>query len=233
MGNPAEPQIIDQGFWIPQDAACGAKLGYLGDRVADRKLRARERIDTTALSFDQAVFTFNYLDRFELYGSVGSMNGKLSSRPHFDHKRRQYQTHDGLTAGGGGRLLLAQWGNTVIGIDGKYQWGNPGMKWEAVDGVSSNVGGHLKYVEWQVSFAVSYTADWLTPYLGIKYSNVHARISGIPSAILPRHHFNMVNRDKFGAALGCTISPGKKFDAFAEVQLFDEQAFSFGGSVKF
>lgn len=237
VGNPAEPQIINQGFWIAQDASIGVKVGYEGDRVADRKLRAygkaHGRIDTTELSFDQGIFVLNYLDRVELYGSVGSMNGEVSHRPHLDHKRRKYQTHGGWTAGGGGRLLLAQWGQTVIGVDGKVQYGNPGIKWMAVDGNSSNTGGHLKYCEWQASFAVSYTADWLTPYLGVKYSNVHATIKGISPAIYPHSHFKMLSRDRFGMAVGFTISPGKKFDLFAEVQMIDEQAVSFGGNVRF
>src|SRR3569832_399804 len=175
MGSPAEPQIIDQGFWISQDASFGLKIGYLGDRVADRKMRGPHgRIDKMALSFDQCALIFNYLDRLEVYGTVGSMNGELSNRFHSDNKKRDYQTHDGWTAGTGARFLLAQWGKAVIGIDGKVQWGDPGMKWMSIDGVSKNTGGHLKYCEWQASFALSYTADWLTPYIGVKYSNVHA-----------------------------------------------------------
>jgi hypothetical protein len=237
MGNPAEPQIIDQGFWIAQDASFGVKMGYRGDRVGDRKMRAHGnahgRIDNMTLSFDQGVLSFGYIDRVEIYGSAGSVCGELSNRPHSDNKRRQYQTHNGWTAGAGGQFLLAQWGKTVIGIDGKIQWGNPGMKWMAVDGVSKNTGGHLKSCEWQVSFAVSHTADWLTPYLGVKYSNVHMAVSGIPKAIYPHSKVNMTNRDRFGLALGCTLSPGKKFDLFAEVQMFDEQALSFGGNLKF
>lgn len=237
MGNPAEPQIIDQGFWISQDASFSVKVGYQGDRVADRKMRAngnaKGRIDNMTLSFDQGVVTFGYLDRAEIYGSVGSMNGELSNRPHSDNKRREYQTHDGWTAGTGGRFLLAQWGKTVIGIDGKIQWSNPGMKWMAVDGMSKNTGGHLHYCEWQASFAVSYTADWLTPYLGVKYSNVHASVNGIPAVIYPHSEFKMINRNRFGFAIGCTLSPGKKFDLFAEVQMIDEQSLSFGGNLKF
>jgi hypothetical protein len=237
MGNPAEPQIIDPGFWISQDASFGLKIGYEGDRVADRKMRAssdaKGRIDNAALAMDQGIITLGYVNRVEIYGSVGSIDGKLSHRPHSDNKRRQYQTHDGWTAGTGGRFLLAQWGNTVIGIDGKIQWGNPGIKWMAVNGVSKSTGGHLKYCEWQASFAVSYTADWLTPYVGVKYSNVHISINGIPKAIYTHSQFKMVNRDRFGLAIGCTLSPGKKFDLFAEVQMVDEQALSFGGNFKF
>lgn len=234
MGNPAEPQIIDKGFWISPEAAFGLKVGYQGDRVADRKMHTHKgRIDDMELSMDQGVLTLGYLDRIEIYGSVGSINGSFSNRFHSDSKRRQYETEDGCTVGTGGRFLLAQWGGAVIGIDGKAQWGNPSIHWMAVDGVSKNTRGHLRYCEWQASFALSYTVSWLTPYLGVKYSNVHARVSGIPKAIYSHTRFSMVNRCRFGLAIGCTLCPGNKFDLFAEAQLIDEQALSFGGTLKF
>src|SRR5690349_10377412 len=92
VGNPAQPQIIDQGFWIPQDALVGVKVGYEGDRVQNRKMRANGgahgRIDAMTLSFDQGVVILNYMDRLELYGSVGSMHGEVSHRPHLDRKCR-------------------------------------------------------------------------------------------------------------------------------------------------
>lgn len=237
MGNPAQPQIISQGFWIPEDCSFGVKIGYLGDRVGDRKLKAsghaHGRIDKTRLYFDQGVLTFNLLDRVEIYGSAGSMNAKLSNRPHPDSSRREYQTHDGWTAGTGGRILLTAWKSLAIGVDGKIQWSNPGFKWMAVDGSSRNGRGHFKYIEWQASFALSYTVEWLTPYLGVKYSNVHANINRIPKFIYRHSTIKLVNRDRFGLALGATLSPGKKFDLFAEVQMFDEQAISFGGNLRF
>lgn len=237
MGNPAEPQIIDQGFWISQDASFGAKVGYQGDSVFDRKMRpcsqTHGRIDRMTLSRNQGVVAFNYIDRVEIYGSVGSMTGRLSNRPHFDHKRRRYHTYNGWTAGTGGRFLLAQWNKTVIGIDGKIQWSNPGMKKMSVDGFSKGAVGHLRYCEWQVSFAISYSADWFVPYFGVKYSNVHATVSGIPQTIYPHSQFKISNRDRFGCALGCTVSPGKRFDLFAEAQLIDERGVSFGGNLRF
>ncbi len=237
MGSPVEPQIMERGFWISEEASFGLKVGYQGDRVITRKMRpsgnAHGKIDTMALSFDQGVMTLNYLDRVEMYGSAGAMHAKLSQRPSFDQNRRHYQTQEGWTAGVGGRFLLAQWGKTVIGIDGKAQWGRPRIKKVSGRGVSNNRESRLKYCEWQASFAVSYTAGWLTPYLGVKYSNVHAKVNRLSSSIYPHGQFKLINQDRFGCAVGCTLSPGKLFDVFAEVQLFDEQAVSFGGNVRF
>ena len=230
MGNPAEPEIIDQGFFIPQSHSFGFKLGYEGDLVLDRKLRS---IDKFEMSFNQAVIALNYLDRFELYGNGGAWSTTFCFRPKSDHKRREFQTHDHGTVGGGARLLLAQWGNTGIGIDGKIQWAQAGIKWITVDGVSHSSGAHLFYREWQASFGVYHTIDLFTPYLGVKYSTVHSKVSHLSSAIYPHGHFKMYSRNRFGMALGCTLSQGKKVDLFAEVELLDEQALTFGGTLKF
>ena len=237
MGNPGEPQIIDTGFFIPQDCSFGIKIGYQGDRVFDRKLRAyvnaHGRIDHFNIQTDQGVIALNYLDRFELYGSVGSMRSRFWNRPKVDHKQREFETHDRWTAGAGGRFLLAEWGNTGIGIDGKIQYGKPGIKWISVNGVSHASGAHLAYHEWQGSFAVFHTIDLFIPYLGVKYSNVHANIDGLSKKVYPHHHFKMFNRCRFGMALGCSLSQGKKIDLNLEVQLIDEQAITFAGNIKF
>jgi hypothetical protein len=74
MGNPAEPEIVYKGFLIPKDSSFGVKLGYQGDWVFDRLLRAysgsHRRIDYFKIVMNQGVLTLNYIDRFELYGTV-------------------------------------------------------------------------------------------------------------------------------------------------------------------
>lgn len=237
MGNPGEPEIIDQGFFIPQDCSVSVKVGYQGDRVFDRLMRAHGkahgRIDHFDLQMDQGVITLNYLDRFEIYGSVGSMRSYFWLRPKIDKKRREFETHDTCTGGGGGRLLLAQWGHTGIGVDAKMQYGKPAIKWSAVNGASQNSGAHLTYHEWQLSLGVFHTIDLFTPYLGIKYSHLHANVDGLSNAVFPHSHFKMYGRRRMGMALGCTLSQGKKFELFAEAQMIDEQGVTFGGNLKF
>ena len=107
------------------------------------------------------------------------------------------------------------------------------IKWITVNGISHASGAQLSYREWQASFAVYHTIDLFTPYLGVKYSNVHANVHGLSKKVYPHKHFKMYNRDRFGIALGCTLTQGKKIDLFAEVQLIDEQALTFGGNIKF
>lgn len=237
MGNPGEPQMIDQGFFISQDCAVGVKVGYQGDRVLDRLLRAggkvHGRIDHFDLQMDQGMVAFNYLDRFEIYGTVGSLRSYFWNSPKVDHQRREFETHHACTGGGGARVLLAQWGNMGMGADVKIQYGRPAIEWISVNGTSHASEAHLTFREWQASLALFHTIDLFTPYLGAKYSNVHAEVNGLSRAVYPSTHFKMYSRRRFGMTLGCTLSQGKKVELFAEAQLIDEQGVTFGGSLKF
>jgi hypothetical protein len=237
QGNPAEPQLIDQGFFIPQDSLVAVKVGYQGDWVFDRKLKAMAgahgEIDRFYIFMNQGVATFNMIDRIELYLSVGSMDISFAHRPRTDHARREYWTHDKWTAGGGLRILLMQWKNTCLGVDGKCQYAAPGFKSVTLDGDAVSPEGRCLYREWQVSFAFSHTVDIFTPYIGATYSNVHAAVQNLSIGFLPHRHFKLVNPNRFGLAVGCSLCSGKKVDLNFEARLFDEQAATVAGNVKF
>ncbi len=237
MGNPAESEIIDTGFFISPDCSVGVKIGYQGDWVFDRLLKSyagsHGKIDHFEILMNQGAVILNYLDRFEIYGTVGSMRNHFWYRPHVDHKRREFETNNHWTAGGGARFLVAEWGNTGLGVDGKVQYGKPPIEWITVNGVSSSSSGHVIYREWQGSVAAYHTLGLFTPYLGVKYTNIHANVVGLSKSVYPHRHFKMTNRSRFGMALGCTLSQGKKVDVNLEVQLIDEQGLTFGGNIKF
>lgn len=237
MGNPAEPEIIDTGLFISQDCSVSFKIGYEGDWVFDRLLKSyagsHGRIDHFETWMNQGAIILNYIDRFEIYGTVGSMRNHFWYRPRIDHKRREFETSNHWTAGAGLRLLLAEWGDTGLGFDGKIQYGKPHIEWISVNGVSHSSNAHLAYHELQGSVAVYHTICFFTPYLGIKYSNVHANIGRLSKNVFPHKHFKMTNRCRFGMALGCALSQGKKIDVNLEVQLIDEQGVTLGGNIKF
>lgn len=237
LGNPAEPQIIDKGFFLAQDSFFTVKAGYQGDWVFNRKMRAQDgvsgRVDRFQFLMNQGVVTFNILDRSEFYLSAGSMSASYWHRPHGDRERREVESHDRWTAGAGGRLIIFQWGSTVLGVDAKYQYSAPHFKWATVNGVSHATGAHMRYWEWQIGTALSYTADILTPYIGATYSVAQANLLGFQSSIYPRSHFHMRNADRFGMAVGCAISSGKMVDINLEARLISEQSITAAANVKF
>ena len=196
--------------------------------------RARGRIDRFKIQMNQGVFTLDILDRLEVYASLGSFTTELWHRPQSQGGgRREYESHDRWTVGGGLRVVLMQWGNTTLGVDGTAQYATPYMKWSALNGVPSARNSRLRYLEWQTSMALSHAIGIFSPYLGITYSKVAASFRGIPSTILSSAHIKMHNRDRFGLVLGCTLSPGKKFDLTFEARLISEEATTAAGNIKF
>jgi hypothetical protein len=161
------------------------------------------------------------------------MRNRFSFRPLFDHQRRKFKTDNHWTAGAGAKLLIGQWGCTGLGIDGKIQYGAPRIKRIVVNGDSFSSRAQLAYHEWQISIAVYHTFRLLTPYIGFKYSNVHANVNKLSKNVFNHRYIKMKNRFPYGLAFGCTVSTGKKIDATLEIQLVDEQGLSIGGNLRF
>lgn len=229
MGDPAEPLLLDAGFFIPTESIVSLKAGYQGDVVWNRSLKASgQPFDRFEILMNQGVITLGFIDRLELYGSVGSFSAEFWN--HSSNMMVKYQTETSLTAGGGVRIVLTQWDNTTLGIDGKYQYAAPDIDWTTVHGFLVENNADLSYQEWQVGLGLSHTIDIFTPYIGATYANVHANLKH-EGASLP--YLKAVNRHKFGMALGCSLSSGRKVDLNIEVRLFDEQATIISGNIKF
>ncbi len=238
MGNPAEPEIIEKGMFIPQDAVISVKIGYQGDFIFDRRLRAYDgvqgRMDRFNVHSDQGVLTLSFFDRLDIYGSVGALETNFSHRPKPGHQRREYESGSQMTWGVGGRAILFKWGNTDVGMQGGFQWANPHIKWDALNGESFTTDAVLRYREWQIGVAASHQIDLFTPYLGVKYSHVFGLLSQLRSNLeLPKRSFKLRNRDYFGLVLGVTLSPKRWIDLTCEVRMIDEQAITIDGNLKF
>lgn len=236
LGNPASPEIIENGLFLSQEMAFGLKAGYQGDFVFDRNLfahgKAHGRIDSFSIRTNQGVMVFNFFDRYEIYGSIGAMDICFAHRPHTDNKRREYDFHNQFTWGGGARALLFEWDQVCFGVDAKYQQAHPDIRWITLNGASIPPHGSIQYREWQVGAAFSYHADLFIPYLGAVYSHVHAEMQHLPSE-LGIHYFTMGSRQHFGMVIGCTLSKGEIIDLCVELRFFDESALTLAGNIKF
>ncbi len=87
-------------------------------------------------------------------------------RPHVDNKRREFETDNRWTAGGGVRLLLAQWCNTGLGLMARSNMGSL-----LFNGSRSTAfyfsSGHVTYREYQGSIAVYHTMGFLRLISGL------------------------------------------------------------------
>ncbi|MGR3973827.1 MAG: hypothetical protein QRY72_04600 [Candidatus Rhabdochlamydia sp.] len=230
IGNPSAPQITFQGLFLEDDAFAGAKLGYEKRVISNRELFIKAPLNVTlseaSLMKDLGTLTLNYLDRLEIHGSLGSVQGKLAYLLPLSFDQEVYVLKQGYLAGCGGKLLLSQWGNCVLGMDGKVEWLYPHVS--SVISKSQDLLS-LHAFEWQTALAVSYTTEWLTPYIGTKYSSFKATLEshGIDS---PLH---LRSSHRWGMSIGFTLSPGTLFDVSFESQLIDEEGWMVGGNLRF
>ena len=164
------------------------------------------------------------------------MKAALCHRPNPGHFRRGYQTHDNLTCGVGGRAILFQWGGTAesddgksfVGFEGGYQWA-----WNDVEGSTASRHAKMRYREWQVGLGIAHVIDIFIPYGAVKYSNVHASVTGVnPGLGIPHHRFKMKSQDHWGLVLGTTLTTGKYFSVTVESRVIDENALTFTGELK-
>ena len=239
MGNPALPEVVEEGFFFCKDNWFAVKAGYQRDWVFDRNMKAVSRVsgrmDDFDLTSDQGVLTFNIIDRIEVYGSAGAARISASHRP-MRRVRNEYETHDQFMWGIGARGLFANWGKASFGIDLAYERTHPTIKWITTNGVpiSSRTGSKVTYYEWQVGLGAAYQVDLFFPYIAVKYSNASARFKHLPVGFFQNsRHFKTKNRRKFGMALGTTLSTGSRFSASVEARVIDEQSITLAANVKF
>ncbi|MGR3912570.1 MAG: hypothetical protein QRY71_04610 [Candidatus Rhabdochlamydia sp.] len=237
INNPAAPQLTFKGLWMREDAFAGVKMGYEKESVSNRGLfiQGEEPLKLNEASFlkNLGTFTLNYLDRLELYGSLGSIQGRLSYAPLFTPLLNLYELKSGWVAGCGGRLLLSQWGNCVLGMDGKAEWINPHVNLAIQAGSPLKESYAFQAFEWQTSLALSYTANFLTPYIGAKYSSMKGTLKALTSPINPQDVLKLKSSHRLGMSIGFTLSPGSLFDITFESQMIDEEGWLVGGQLKF
>lgn len=243
VGNPAAPQLIEEGAFLSRDNWISARCGYEGDFVSDAQMKQTEeshgRVDCFQQSTNAGTLTIDFFDRVDIYGVLGSSRSEISWRfTDADEEIHQVQigTHYDFLWGVGTRIILHQWNCLTAGIAGSYRWAryDPSyVTWDALN-VSAS-GTHVDWREWQAGLGLSYKIGLLTPYLGGKYSGARAKLGtfSVPIAENGSGNLHMKNRNSFGIFIGCTLTTGCYFMLNVEGQLIDEQGISISADLRF
>lgn len=242
QSNPILPEIIDKGFFMPEDLFMGIRIGYQHDQVFNRNLKKRGQLEgnvsTVSQMYDQGVLTMNFWDRVDVFASLGAMSIYVSDRQKINtsHFQLEYQTSDNFTWGTGLRAAIINWKSTVFGASANYQYANPKVNWNTVEGLTFSNTAKVRWSEWQVGVAVAQQIDIFTPYIGVNYSKVSSTVHNIAKdPLIPSYptRFKMKSRNHFGMALGCDFSNEKYFDLGIEMQLISERAFTIKADIRF
>lgn len=239
VGNPALPNILQEGLFFSKDNAISIKTAYQRDWVFNIDMKAVSNVSGSIDDFtnfsDQGVILVNLFNHISLYGSIGAMRIYASHIPRAG-VQNMYQTDNQLTWGIGGRVFFASWQNVLFGFDAKYQRATPSIKWMTQNGTpfTPNNRSSIDFNQWQIGLGASYQISIFYPYLSVKYLNAKSFFNHLPAHFFSNtNHFKTSNRKKFGIAIGTTISTGSIFDLSVEAQLIDQEAFTLTGEIRF
>ncbi len=240
-GSPNLPDTAREGILLSKTCPVGIKVGFQADYVLDKSLKIASQKSTHSMEvfkyyLEQGVLTLNFINRFEVYGSMGAMQFHMEPRT-TSVIRQTYDTNYRFSWGLGGRAILFEFSKAALGVDFKYQASSPPFSWICVNAVPKASVGEAKfrYREWQIGLGLSYALELFTPYIGALYNQSSGQFKYLPKTLLPNHkrHFSMTSRKKFGMAVGTTLSTGGSFELDLEARMIDETAVSAAANFRF
>lgn len=218
------------------------RAGYEGDFVADARLQqhgpGHGRVDNFNQQTNAGTLTYNMLNRLDLFAVLGSSRACADWRFKIDDfaHRSEVETLYNFLWGAGVRGTLYKSCTTFLSLGGRYEQCDYDTLSLTVDGiVQPDSNTFLRWREWQIDINVGYQIDLFTPYLGLKYSNVHVALGDFEESIASngagRDEFK--NRTPVGVFIGCSLSSGKYFMLNVEGRLIDEEAVTISGDFRF
>jgi hypothetical protein len=242
IGNPANPGIMNNGFFTSTNPFFKVTTGYYGDYISDMRFVP----DKTNPDFDpdgsfrkfglhsqMATASLILLERIEFFGSAGGSkeHAKFSTAPSMTEVTDtllDFKSTYTFSWNAGARIILLQWSHLYLCTDFCYFQ------------VPSSQKSYFKFLnrlnlpldtekqsfsidEWQVNLALAARLYFLTPYAGGTYMraklNVHSGID------VPPLYYQ--NKENFGYFFGLTISLTGRFHLNFERRMRDEFSYSF------
>lgn len=240
-GNPAQPRLQPDGILICPSADSSLRIGYLDDYVYRQRYKEFRVIneEPTSKSFVKmythaALTTFNFRNRIDLYGLLGS------SRLFLD---REISTRSQFAWGVGGKLIIFQKENFSLGVDVKYfQCNYSHTHYLVSDGIPYTVIGPftLKYDETQIALGICYKANIIAPYINATY--LISQIEPEPGIILIRLSptdlvdspiSSITTQRRWGLAVGATVISSDKATLSVESRMFNQNAIDVNLEIRF
>jgi len=242
-GNPSLPDMPERGLWAAGDEWWGIKIGYELDSTFSKRVKIKERQSSVKDLFDQyksskqlGVFTFNIIDRFEIYGLLGAMKLKMAQRP-VQNVRLEYETDSQMIWGIGGRVVLVYWEEVIMGFNARYNAAHLDLDRVIQNGVPRNPhGASMHYHEWQIGASFSREVGRLIPYVGLAYASMSSCLKSLPNS--SAFTFNpdeeeLQNRNPFILLIGVGMTGGKVLNLNLETRMIGEVSLTVSTDLRF
>lgn len=233
IGNPADPSVLEEGFWIADRCWSSLRAGVTGDLLFLKRLRPCHRmhhlgICQPEMNWQLAVsdIGWNIQERFNFHFLVGPVAS-------IGYQWRQHAvayaatSSRGLFWGASSKLILLEAKDTTVGIDccgGGIDW----MRGPIVQNgslLSQHFFSRLYF--WQIAGGLSQNVGAFKPYA----VGVVNQFSSTIRSSLPRMRFH--NLLRLGIFEGCTVSLGTKVFLNIEARQFFESGLALTGEFRF
>lgn len=243
IGNPADPALMNTGFFSAQYPFFKLTSGYVGDYVSDKRYEAHQ----TSEDFDpnnafrhfgvhsqMASVSLILVERLEIFGTAGGAkeHAQWCKKPSWSDATTtflDFESNYQFAWSTGAKVVFLQWGSVFLSGDFTYF------------AIPSSHKSYFKFFnrlslpldtapiqkfglsEWQTALALSVRFVFLTPYAGINYISSHLNVQSGPE--VPAIHYT--NQQNFGYFYGLTLSLTGRFHLNIERRVRNEFAYGF------
>lgn len=235
VGNPAAPTLQTCSILNAKPSWYSFRIGYLDDWIYHQEHLDIERTVTKIdLSTYAGLLTLNFIDRFDIYGLVGSSRMQIEE---------EIYTKRALGWGVGGKWILFKWPHFSIGVDVKYFETNQKPRFFIVENLPFNIISNfrLQYQEMQAAFGMCYHVPFFAPYVNLTY--IQTRIEPKPPIVLvrfPDEHAiadisikSLDNQDHWGIALGLSLIDQARMTLSFEWRTINQNAIDWNFEIRF
>ena len=236
VGNPANPAILNTGFFSSGFSFIKATSGYIYDYTSNKHYEANQTnpdfdpnqtFKSFGLHSQLASFSIILVERLEIFGSAGGSKeqAKGLTNPSFLF---DFESNYQFSWSAGAKVVLLQWGRTYFSCDFTY-FGVPASSksffkfFNRMNLPLDLAEQKLSINEWQISAGLSSRFAFLTPYVGATYLNSNLHIASSPETGPIDYH----NEDKLGWFFGLTISITGRLHFNYEQRMRDEIGYTF------
>jgi hypothetical protein len=250
IGNPADPAIMNTGFFSSHYPFFKFTTGYVGDYVSDKRYYASQSDDSNfdpnqafrhfGLHSQLASVSLILVERLEIFGMAGGSkeHAQWREQPTWSDAASMmfdFESNYHFSWSTGAKVVLLQWGSVFLSGEFSY-FGVPSshksyFRFFNRLNLPMDTAPEQKFGlnEWQTSLALSVRFIFLTPYAGIDYLHSHLHVQGGPQV----KAINYYNEEKFGYFYGLTLSLTGRFHVNIERRVRNEFAYGFSATAVF
>lgn len=234
VGNPSDPAILEEGFWISDRCFSSVRAGISSDILFQKRLTPSHSSKDLGISHPEVSWTLaaldagvNFKERLDLHLIAGPITAF-----HFHWKADgidyRGQGEKGVFLGGSSKLIIMEIHDTTLGVDFHGGVFNSVKGTLTRNSVPSPHDFYSRSKFWQLSLGVSQTVRSLRPYVGGMVNRFSSFLKDHPMKRIDFRHLVRI-----GLFEGCTFSAGSKIFLNLEARQFSETGVSVTGEFRF